>query len=663
MAYTVFARKYRPQTFKDLIGQEHVTRTLGNAIASDRVAHAFLFTGVRGVGKTTSARILAKSLNCIEGPTAEPCNVCDACKEITAGMDLDVIEMDGASNRGVDDIRRLQESIPFRPSRDRYKVVIVDEVHMLTTEAFNAFLKTLEEPPPHVKFIFATTEAHKVPVTIRSRCQRYDFRLIPQTLIAEHVRTVLKQEGVEADDAATAIVAREAAGSMRDALTLLDQIVAFGGEKLTGSEVARNLGLADRESLHALARAVLEGDAAAALETIDGAASQGADLLHFTKQWLDLLRDMVVLRVAGDHPKLVDLAPEERSAAETIANAAEPLELQRTFSGVAQLVDDVGRSASPRAVLEMGAVRLATRPSLRPLSELMARLEALERGGSAGPAPRGPGGGPRGGGRGGPREQASVPPPQVARSVPPKRSASAPATHAQAGAQSAASQPPPHPAASAPPFAGGPPSAAPPAVAPSQAPPAAGPSAPPPATTPSPVPPNFADAPHPADAPGGSRPPNSAPAPARPAAARPAGPAKAAPQAAGGEQWQRMVAYLREDQPEWSAMFEHGVPRELTAQRLVLVFPEGSFYGRQAMRPEAAEALKLAAKNTLGFEPRVEVAFANQVSGTLAQKQAAETDERTKSLKEAALNHPRVQEAIKVFPQVASKVEVQVDPE
>ncbi|HJK98547.1 MAG TPA: DNA polymerase III subunit gamma/tau, partial [Polyangiaceae bacterium LLY-WYZ-14_1] len=246
MAYTVFARKYRPQTFDELVGQEHVARTLANAITTDRVAHAFLFTGVRGVGKTTTARLLAKALNCEQGPTPTPDNTCGICREITAGVDLDVLEMDGASNNSVDDVRRLQESIPYRPTRDRYKVIIVDEVHMLSAAAFNAFLKTLEEPPPHVKFVFATTEAHKVPVTIRSRCQRYDFRLIPNDVVAGRVAEILEKEAIETDEAALALVAREAAGSMRDALTLLDQLVAAAGEQLQGKEVAEVLGIADR---------------------------------------------------------------------------------------------------------------------------------------------------------------------------------------------------------------------------------------------------------------------------------------------------------------------------------------------------------------------------------------------------------------------------------
>ncbi len=275
VSYLVLARKYRPQTFEDLVGQDHVARTLANAIASGRVAHAFLFTGVRGVGKTTSARLLAKCLNCVgpdgklTGPTATPCNACAPCREITAGQDLDVQEIDGASYNGVDEVRRLQEGMSFRPARDRFKVYIVDEVHMLSTAAWNAFLKTLEEPPPHVKFIFATTEVQKVPITILSRCQRYDFKLIPTQTIARRLEQVLAQEKIEADAPAVQVLAREAAGSMRDAMSLLDQVIAFSGTKLAGSDVTRVLGVADRKILHELASALVSGDAAACLGVVE----------------------------------------------------------------------------------------------------------------------------------------------------------------------------------------------------------------------------------------------------------------------------------------------------------------------------------------------------------------------------------------------------------
>jgi DNA polymerase-3 subunit gamma/tau len=391
MSYTVLARKYRPQTFADMVGQEHVSRTLANALQSGRVAHAFLFTGARGVGKTTTARLLAKALNCEQGPTATPCNVCDPCREITAGNDIDVLEIDGASNNGVDDVRRLQETLPFRPARDRFKIVIVDEVHMLSVGAFNAFLKTLEEPPAHVKFVFATTEIHKVPITIRSRCQRYDFRLIPHAVVAERVRSILASEQINADDAAVALVAREAAGSMRDALTVLDQVLALGDTDLHGDTVARGLAIASRESVLHTTEALLSGDAAACLQLVAAIAEQGLDLLHFTRQLLECARDLVVLRVVGGADPTVALPPDELTRAKQLAEAHDRAELERLFGGLTKLIEDVGQAAMPQMTLEMGLVRLASRPPLVSVQELITRLKGFEDLLSGGPNPSGPG--------------------------------------------------------------------------------------------------------------------------------------------------------------------------------------------------------------------------------------------------------------------------------
>ncbi|WP_437485721.1 DNA polymerase III subunit gamma/tau [Sorangium sp. So ce1014] len=401
MSYVVLARKWRPQSFEDLVGQEHVSTTLGNAIARDRVAHAFLFTGVRGVGKTTSARILAKALNCVHGPTAKPCQTCPQCAEITVGADVDVQEIDGASYNGVDEVRKLQESLPYRPARDRFKIFIVDEVHMLSNAAWNAFLKTLEEPPPHVKFIFATTEVHKVPVTILSRCQRYDFKLIGAQAIAARLRWVLEQEKIPADDPALSALAREAAGSMRDAMSLLDQVIAWvgtSGDRITAEGVAKVLGVADRVVLHRLAEALVDGDPAACVRIVGELAQQGYDLPHVARDFLAHLRDLVVAKVCEDPAPLLDLADEEVADARALAARADADDLTRLHQGFSRSFDDIVRSGQPRASLEMALVRLARRPPLLPIDELLRRLGDLER--------RLNGGGGGGGGGGGAPERA-----------------------------------------------------------------------------------------------------------------------------------------------------------------------------------------------------------------------------------------------------------------
>ena len=389
MSYVVLARKWRPMRFEDLVGQEHVARTLGNAIQTGRVAHAFLFTGVRGVGKTTSARILAKALNCLgdpattppgtdPGPTVTPCLKCAACLEIAAGADVDVWEIDGASYNGIDEVRKLQDSLPYRPQRDRYKIFIVDEVHMLSQSAWNAFLKTLEEPPPHVKFIFATTEVHKVPVTILSRVQRFDFKLIAASAIAGRLRHVLSVEGIEADDAAVALIAREAAGSMRDAMSLLDQVIAWGGAALAGKEVAKVLGVASRSVLHDLSQALVAGQAERCLTLVGELSEQGYDLIHVARDLLSMLRDLVVAKVCEAPGELLDLPAEEAKDVQTLAAAATTDDLLRLHQGFAHGFDDVARSGQPRAALEMLLVRLARRPPLLPIDELLRRLGALE---------------------------------------------------------------------------------------------------------------------------------------------------------------------------------------------------------------------------------------------------------------------------------------------
>lgn len=294
MSYRVFARKYRPQTFEEVIGQEHITRTLQNAISQNRLAQAYLFVGPRGIGKTSTARILAKALNCDTGPTVNPCGKCDACREIAEGNSLDVLEIDGASNNSVEHVRELRENAAYQPARGPYKIYLVDEVHMLSTAAFNALLKTLEEPPPHVKFIFATTEAQKVPATITSRCQRFDLRRIPAGLIADHLQHIAKQEKVTLDEEAAETIAKGADGGLRDAESMLDQLVAFCGDTISADDVLSVFGFTARETVESLCGHLFRQDAAAALKVIEEQAAAGRDLARLMTDVIAHLRDRLV---------------------------------------------------------------------------------------------------------------------------------------------------------------------------------------------------------------------------------------------------------------------------------------------------------------------------------------------------------------------------------
>lgn len=373
--YTVLARRYRPQQFQDLVGQEPVARALINALDSNRVAHAYLFTGARGVGKTSTARILAKALNCERGPTTTPCDQCDMCRSIASGEDVDVLEIDGASNRGIDEVRELRRNVQYHPARARYKVYIIDEVHMLTKEAFNALLKTLEEPPGHVKFIFATTEVQKIPVTILSRCQRFDFAGIGSARIVERLKEVVAAEKMQADDEALEWIARRAAGSMRDAQSLLDQLLAFGGsdketQRLTIDQVHRLLGTAHDDRVVALAGAVLDHDARKALELLDQAGAEGLQLGELLDQLLEYWRDLMIVNCAGLEGREVSVSSKYR---ETMGKQAKALSVDTIMSGLDVLSTTKSRmrnSSHGRVLFEMALIRLARLEDLVSLTQL-----------------------------------------------------------------------------------------------------------------------------------------------------------------------------------------------------------------------------------------------------------------------------------------------------
>jgi DNA polymerase-3 subunit gamma/tau len=379
VSYLVLARKWRPQTFSDLIGQEHVSRTLQNAIGSGRVAHAFLFTGARGVGKTSAARILAKALECENGPSSEPCNACPACTSITAGNAVDVFEIDGASNTGVEDIRELRENIKYLPSSLRFKIFIIDEVHMLSTSAFNALLKTLEEPPAHVKFIFATTEPHKVPVTILSRCQRFDFKRITLQRIIERLRQITDQENIIISEEALTTISRKGDGSMRDSLSTLDQVLAFCGDTVRDDEVTVLLGVVDRRLLLETSRAIFSRDSKAALEVVKKTDEFGCNMRHFCQELINHFRNLLIVLLVDNASELLDLAEGELAEISEQARNIDQEVLQRHLTILLKAESEMALSGFPRLILEMALVKMCSLAPVIPVQAILDRLKAMEK--------------------------------------------------------------------------------------------------------------------------------------------------------------------------------------------------------------------------------------------------------------------------------------------
>jgi DNA polymerase-3 subunit gamma/tau len=382
MSYLVLARKWRPQKFQDMTGQEHVVRTIANAIAQDRVAHAYLFSGPRGVGKTTAARLLARALNCETGPTAKPCGTCQACVEITAGSSVDVAEIDGASNNGVENVREIREAARYLPQRDRHKIYIIDEVHMLSTAAFNALLKTLEEPPGHVKFIFATTEPHKLPETILSRCQRHNFRRVTTRDMTARLREICEAEGAKLSDASLALLVRQSDGGMRDALSLLDQVLSACGKTPTDEAVADAVGAIDRTLVQALAEGLVRRDARALLQRVEEAFNRGVELKRLTEELALQLRHLVVARALNEAP--AELAEAEQKAVLALSRDADAAQLTRLFDVIHHAIWEVGRVQQPRLALEMALLKAVQLSPAASVPELLARVEKLAAGAPGG---------------------------------------------------------------------------------------------------------------------------------------------------------------------------------------------------------------------------------------------------------------------------------------
>ncbi|HEV8129854.1 MAG TPA: DNA polymerase III subunit gamma/tau [Acidobacteriota bacterium] len=372
MSYTVIARKWRPQNFEDVVGQKTITQTLQNAIRSKRVAHAFIFSGARGVGKTTTARILARALNCHRGPTAEPCGECVSCIEIAAGNSLDVQEVDAASNRGIDDIRELRDNIKYRPARDRFKIFIIDEVHMLTNEAFNALLKTLEEPPEHVKFIMATTEPHKVPATILSRCQHFEFKMIPYQQILDRLRLIAESEGIQISDYALRLICSASEGSMRDAQSALDQVLAFSGKEVRDEDVRALLGVIAEDLLNTVVDAVIERNRGVLLDQVHEVAAHGHDLRVFCRKLLEHFRHLVVIKAAGFRAETIPVTSSQAGTLQRQVGNFSEIDLLRIYDLLCRAESELRWHPQPLFHLEVTLLKILQLPHLKEIEKLLA---------------------------------------------------------------------------------------------------------------------------------------------------------------------------------------------------------------------------------------------------------------------------------------------------
>jgi DNA polymerase III subunit gamma/tau len=610
MSYLVLARKYRPTTFSEVVGQEHVTRTLANAFATGRVHHAFLFCGPRGVGKTTLARILGKALNCVNGPTAEPCGVCSACTSITAGSAVDYIEMDGASNRGIDAIRELTDAVRYQPAALRKKVYVIDEVHMLTTEAFNALLKTLEEPPPHVTFVLATTEPHKLPNTILSRCQRYDFKLVPATRLAQHLTAIFGREDIAVAAGAVSLIVRESGGSVRDSLSLCDQVISYvGAAAITEAHVAEVLGVADRALTRSLVSALAAGDASGALHAADSAVERGVDEVQLARAVVRYLRDLAVLQAAPGATDLVDAADEERD--ELVAEAARlaPSRVTQMFERMLRCADDLGKTLQPRLVLDFALIDVATLEPLVPLGDLLARLGELEqRLGGSGGAPR-----PRPG-------QGSGPGP----------SRPSPASPSVAPAMPRPQRPVPGP--------GGPPE---------------GPTSSAPARTVSPSP-----SPTPSPSPSPPPPPPPLPSPSPSAQTRPAAPPAyvARPGVSPAVIWDDLLRALEAKRAMLAGQYEHARVLSITPDAIEVGFPEEAHLsGELALAPDAMNAMKAFLRDHFGRPVALSIKLLSAAESAQAPARSLVEATREKAVEERrkreteAREHPVTKLVLETF--------------